>query len=93
MTKEILLRRRFGHRVELARQNLMIPASELARRCNISTAQLERICKGSKSRLTLAEMSVIATCLNASLYSLLAPATAPVESGRFINPVEVIEKR
>jgi hypothetical protein len=55
--------------------------------------QIDKICKGNKPRLTLAEMSMIASCLDASLYSLLAPTESGASARSGIRALEVVEKR
>ncbi len=87
--KGVVLRSRFGVRVGALLGERGLTTGELATRAALPVGRVERILRGSFSRLTLREMSIIAGVLGAPLYSLLAPVDPAVE----VVPFEIVEER
>lgn len=89
VSKGVLLRSRFGDRVKALLSQSGLSSEELAERSAIPAKRIESILSGSLIRLTLRDMSLIASVLGTPLYCLLVPADAPLS----VVPFEVVEER
>lgn len=89
LTKGAVLRSLFGIRVEglLEKAGLSVP--ELAERTGLPAGRVKAILRGGYARLTLSDMSRIASALDVTVFALLAPDELPLP----VVAVEKVEKR